>query len=103
MKIRLDVRESASARQLAQLHSLLGMAKRYVTAAAVLQENHVNPLRSTSQDRLIYLARALGGAVYSLEQPFLDRVGHDGPLAAPSEPECWLRWLAALEPQKVPA
>lgn len=93
MKLALHVREAATARQLAQLHAMLGEAKRLIGTAAALHEHSINPLRSTSQDHLIYLARAIGGAVTSLEQPFLARVGSDAPLAAPADPGLWLRWL----------
>ena len=93
MKLLLEIRETASARQLAQLHAYLSEAKRLITAAATMRSGAVNPLRSTSQDRLIYLARAIAGAIYSIEKPFLARAGADAPLAAPTDPSLWQRWL----------
>lgn len=93
--MRIEIRERATARDLAELHRRLSEA-RLALFAVICNWPDDCPLKAASADRLHRTAAGLTDALLSLETPMCRRAG-GVLLSSPDRPDAWHEWLDERE------
>jgi hypothetical protein len=93
--MKLHLRSRPSARDLANLHQLLGRAHGEAIQAVTLRSAQgAQVLTAASADAVNGLAQRLSAALFSMESDFMRVTGdRNAPFACASEPDRWLEYL----------
>lgn len=97
--MKLTIRKTATAEQVAELHRHLAEAVQSLQRAGAVRGERFGSaaLTCASQDRLLKAARQIQYAASAMESDFMARTGTDAPFATMANPAAWQQWLQQRE------